>query len=245
MFVALFGVLTGIVAAFFGIGGGVLIVPFLILCVGLDERLAAGTSMLAVLITSVSSTIAYERQRRVVNKLALLLACASIPGGLLGALVTSVAPRLYFKVILSSVLVLAAVKMIRKRRSGSSGVPRGLRMRRIPLALLCTFLGATIASSVGIGGGVINVPVMTLVLGLPIHYAVATSCFVIVMTSSASVAGHVILGHTLVDLGLLLGCGTALGAQVGARLARRTPPRILRLAFACLLVVVAVRILLR
>ena len=112
----------------------------------------------------------------------------------------------------------------------------------LPIALPAFFASGFVAGFFGIGGGVVNVPVLHYVCGMPMHVAVATSLVVISFTSSGSFASHLALGHVHLLEGLLLGLGTALGSQVGPRLARRAREPRLRKAFGVFILCIAARI---
>ena len=100
------------------------------------------------------------------------------------------------------------------------------------------------SASLGIGGGVLKVPIMVTTLGLPIHYAIGTSAFMIVITVSAGLLEHYRYGQVNVFYGGLLGVGAVFGAQIGAKLSLLTRPKKLRLVFSVLLVIIALRMLL-
>ena len=80
---------VGCVAAMVGVGGGFLVVPMLVLVWGISAQEAAGTSLLMIVFTSLSSTFAYSRQGRIDYSLGMVLAAGTVPGALLGAYVTS------------------------------------------------------------------------------------------------------------------------------------------------------------
>jgi len=245
----LLGVIVGIVASFFGIGGGVLFVPILILVFNYDTKMAIGTSLLAVFITSISSALAYARRERINYKLGLMLESASIPGAILGAyIVTIVSVILLRKIFSVFLLLLSANLMIEKMQHNKQRTKQKSEQytkNRLIQAEILSFLAGMLSAMLGIGGGVLKVPVMLLVLDLPIHQATATSSFMIVITSFVGLTQHTIHGYVDFIFGSLLGIGATFGAQIGVKLSDYTKPRVLRRLFAVMLTLIAIELLVK
>ncbi len=241
------GVLIGIIAAFFGIGGGVLFVPTLVLFFGLDIKQATGTSLLAIFITAISSTYAYFRQKRIMYSLGVILEFSTIAGTVIGAYLAVVSPSIYLRIAFSIVLIFASLNMIRKalRKTEvkSDEVKMKYNRKNLIWAIIASFFAGIASACLGIGGGVLKVPILCLVLQIPIHYAVATSCFMILITSFSGVLQRGLYGHVVYKYGISLGIGAIAGAQIGARLAKKTKPKILSILFGILLIIVALRLI--
>jgi len=237
------GIFIGILAAMFGLGGGFLIVPTLNL-LGVEMHRAVGTSSAAVVFTSLSSAVAYSRQGRIHYKAGLLLALTAVPGAYIGAWSTGYISAAQLKVIFGIVLLLVAVKVYRKK----SAEPSEVRLEEVELNYKLIPVGGFIAGVasglLGIGGGAINVPFLT-AMGLPIHYAVATSSFAIVFTATSGALKHYTMGNVELEWLLLLVPGLIIGAQLGARIAKRTKASSLGKAFAIVLAFLAVRMVLK
>ncbi len=237
------GVFIGILAALFGLGGGFLVVPTLNF-LGVEIHHAVGTSSAAVVFTSLSSAIAYHRQRRIHYKAGLLLALTAVPGAYIGAWATSYISAAQLKIIFGVVLFLVAIKIYRKK----SAEPHEVKLEEVELDYKIIPLGGFIAGIasglLGIGGGAINVPFLT-AIGLPIHYAVATSSFAIVFTATSGAIKHYMLGNVETQWLLLLVPGLIIGAQLGARIAKRTKASSLGKAFAVVLAFLAIRMILK
>ncbi len=237
------GVFIGILAALFGLGGGFLIVPTLNF-LGVEIHHAVGTSSAAVVFTSLSSAIAYHRQRRIHYKAGLLLALTAVVGAYIGAWMTSFISAGQLKVIFGLALIIVAIRIYRKK----TAEPSEVRLEEVEVNYKLVPVGgffAGIASGLlGVGGGIINVPFLTY-LGLPIHYAVATSSFAIVFTATAGALKHYAMGNVETQWLVLLVPGLIIGAQLGARIAKRTRASSLKNAFAVVMALLALRMILK
>jgi uncharacterized membrane protein YfcA len=238
-----------------GAGGGFVLVPVLLaLFPNYPPTLIVGVSLVVVLCNSISATIAYLRMRRVDLLVAGWFAAATIPGAIAGAVLLRVIGRQGFERLFG--LFLLALSMWLLVRPGSGAIPpapgawtwnrelvdsEGVRhvyavsMRQGVLVSL----GVGCASSLfGIGGGVIHVPASIVLLRLPVLIAVATSQFILMITSVAGTITHVALGHLSGGgpLALWLALGAVPGAQFGAALSKRIETRwIVRVLAAALM----------
>ena len=237
------GVFIGILAALFGLGGGFLIVPTLNL-LGVEIHHAVGTSSAAVVFTSLSSALAYSRQKRVHYKAGLLLASTAIIGAYIGAWMTSLLNPAQLKVIFGAMLILVAIRIYRKKTAEPSEVKLEDVKINYKLVPVGGFFAGIASGLLGVGGGIVNVPFLVW-LGMPIHYAVATSSFAIVFTATSGAIKHYMMGNVEVQWLVLLVPGLIIGAQLGARIAKRTRASNLKKAFAVVLALLALRMILK
>ena len=249
-------ILVGIISAMVGLGGGFLVVPILVLFFHVETHQAVGTSIVMVLFTALSATLAYARQRRVDYKVGLILAVGTVPGALAGAYMTTLISGKFLEALFGAFLLFIATQMIRKYK-GSAGSNAGLhRMivdakgtsfeytaRTFPGVFL-SFLGGFVSGFFGVGGGAVMVPLMVLVVGIPIHIAVATSMFIMCFTSLSGAATHLTLRNIIPEYALYLSLGIIFGTQIGAAVARRLKSQLLQRAFAASLVIVGIRMIL-
>ncbi len=239
------GSLVGIIAAVIGIGGGVLFVPILVLIFDFDMKNAVGTSLLAVLITSISSATAYIKRKKVLYKLGFILEGASVPGAILGAQFSEYVPSTVLKIMFVLFLFIMAIEILRnsgEMHNNSDAEPR-YKKDSLPSALVLSFLAGFLSASLGIGGGVLKVPIMIVILELPVHYAIGTSAFMIVITATAGILQHFYYGHIDLFYGGLLGVGALIGAQLGAKVSLETKPKKLRIIFGIIIILIALRML--
>jgi uncharacterized membrane protein YfcA len=257
---AIAAVAVGLASSMLGIGGGSMIVPILTLIFGLEIHQAIGTSLFSVIFMSISSSIAYSRQKRIDYLLCLLLAVGTIPGGMIGAYATKFVDSSKMIAIFGAVLIFVAFRFLkRKKKPGSNvkSVHRGWRRiiidsmgekfeynANVYLGVVFSLLGGFVAGFLGLGGGSIMVPVLRLIVGLPMHLAVSASMFIMVLTSISGSLIHLNLGNIQPQYALPVMAGMVLGAQIGARFARRTSGKHLQAMFGLLLLIIGVRMIL-
>jgi uncharacterized membrane protein YfcA len=257
------GAATGLVGALLGLGGGVFLVPLLTLALGLPIRVAIAASLISVIATA-SAAATVNLNRGVVNmRLGMVLEVATTVGGLLGGLTSVLLSQTQLFGVFGATLAAMAVLMV--RRSGQRNViadvaadPGRLggrmeeggrtyvyRVRRLPVGLLASFAAGAISGLLGIGGGIIKVPVLNTFCGIPIRVAASTSAFMIGVTAAAS--AFVYYGRGTVDLHVsaAVALGTLPGSLAGARLSEHMQARSLKMLMAGILVLVAARMLLR
>lgn len=256
-FVALLlvGAVVGIMAGLFGVGGGFLMVPAQFWALGLlgvDAETALltafGTSLAVVIPTAASGAWAHHCRQCVrwdaVRWMGLAAASASLAGSLLS---TRLSGR-PLELLLGFVLCVAAVQLLTQRASCDFG---GDERALTPAGYLALGLpGGLLSGLLGIGGGIVLVPLMTLILRYPVRTAVGTSTPVILCAALGGVLGYALtapaalitlpgsFGYVNLPSAAALAIASVPMAQVGARLAHACPPRLLRTALAVVMVIV-------
>jgi len=250
------GFLIAFVAVMIGVGGGVFIVPLLTLAYGFAPAHAVGTSLMVIIFGGISATVGYSRHKLVFFKTGLLLAIATVPGSILGAYLTSIMSGAVLAFIFGGFLIVVAIRMIlsndlvRPKKPGAknskvvwSEPDVFADKRRFLVAFGLSFFGGVASALLGIGGGLVFVPVLSLVLLLPIHVVVATSMFTMVFTSFVGVVQHWTLGNVNLEYGLFLAIGAVLGAQVGSWACKRVSGDKLQVVFAVALVLLSAQMI--
>jgi uncharacterized protein len=268
------GFLVGTYGTIIGAGGGFILVPLLMLLFPQDApSMVTAASLAIIFVNSTSGTVAYALQKRVSYKTGVLFAAATIPGALIGSWLTGFIPKRLFGAIFGCLLIGVAVFLSltrgAKRRAApaAAAAPAGSATPAKPRRVVDTIvdrdgnrhdltynvwvgMGLSLligcfSSLVGIGGGLIHVPLLTYAFGFPLHVATATSHFILIFTSLAGVAEHV-LDHTWPTHLLRDGClaiGVVGGAQLGAFLSRKIASRWIMVGLAAALGVVGVRLI--
>ena len=105
----------------------------------------------------------------------------------------------------------------------------------VALGVTLSFIVGFLSSILGIGGGVIHVPMMVFILGFPAHIAVATSTFILMVSSAVGVVSHAFLDHIVWVPAIAVGCGAMVGAQIGALISKKSRPRIIIILLSCVM----------
>jgi uncharacterized membrane protein YfcA len=241
---AIVGALGGLLSGAFGVGGGILMVPLLIVLAGMDQRRAAATSLAAIVPTAVVGSIAYFANGEVDLTAAALVAAGGIAGSWIGSHLLRRLPLDWLRWGFIALLVLVAVRLViapPERMSAPAELDLGVGAAYVGLG----FVVGIAAGLFGIGGGLIMVPAFITVFGMGDLLAKGTSLAAMIPTSiSGSIAN---LRGRLVSAreGLIVGAAATLAALPGVALAFLLPPTVAAWLFAALLVAAAVQLTVR
>lgn len=261
--VAISAFAAGIVGALTGEGGGILLVPALVLVFDVNMHNAAGASIIAVMMTSTAATIAFLSQGYTNLRIGMFLQLTSIAGGIVGALLVATVPIPALKITFGLVLLVSSFMAFRRKEGGETDQPsdplaRRLHMqssypvlggwrsykvfRVIPSACLMSVAGI-ISGLLGIGAGAVNVLVMDQSMKLPYKVSASTSNFMVGITAAASAGIYFHRGYVDPILTMSVVLGILAGAVVGARLLMRLRVKPLRLFFSFLVLVAALEMI--
>jgi uncharacterized membrane protein YfcA len=243
LLLALIGVAGGTLSGLAGVGGGIVFVPGLVYAGGWEIKEAVAASLMIIVFASLSGTVRNARSADPVEwRTAFLLSLAVAPAALIGVLVSRVSSETFVEVSFAVLLLALAYPTFRGR-----GDLKGIR-KRIPLPfvfLAGLFIGA-LAGLVGVGGGVMLVPLMVLGMGLTTKRAVSTSLAIVMFTGVVGSAGYIATGfrdpEDLLSLPPLI-VGSMIGAWFGVRVRDLLPDKAIRIGFALFMVAVALRLL--
>jgi uncharacterized membrane protein YfcA len=260
----LLGGVIGTYGTLIGAGGGIFLVPTLLLLYPQESpNTIASISLAVVCVNAASGTLAYARMRRIDYQAGLLFAAATVPGAILGAYVTSLLSRQLFDSILSVlILSLAAFLILRPapRAQPLQVLRYGLARRltdakgmeydytfNLPGGVAWSVLIGWVSSLLGIGGGAFHVPVLVYFLHFPLHIATATSHLTLAIMSLMGSVTHVFMGDFTHGLRrtVALAVGVLVGAQLGAMLSQRLRSTTLIRILALGLVLFGIRLVLQ
>jgi len=244
--VGLLSLLIGGVLGALGGGGAILMLPMLVYVAKVEPKAAIATSLFVIGATSVMGTGIHARTGKVRWKTGLVFALGATVTAFAGGRVAAFVPSSVLLVVFGIVMVAASVAMFRRplpSPSSSSSRPRNA-LTFGPAVALGAAVGL-LSGLVGAGGGFLIVPALTLVGGLAMREAIATSLLVIALQSFAGFAGHAT--HVALDWStVLVATGAALtGSVFGARFASRLSPEMLRRAFAVLVLAMGIFVIVK
>ncbi len=237
------GIIGGILSGLVGVGGGIVFVPGLVYAGGWEIKEAVAASLVIIVFSALSGTIRNARSDDPVNwRVAGLLSLTVAPSSLIGVFISRVSPEIVVKVAFAVLLLALAYPTVKGRGEydpDRQDIP-------LPLVFLAGIFIGSLSGLVGVGGGVMMVPLMVLGMGLTTKGAVSTSLAVVMFTGIIGAAGYVATGfrdpQDLLGLPPLI-VGSMVGAPLGVRLRDRLPSGAIRGIFGVFMVVVALRLL--
>lgn len=259
---ALLGALVGVFGTLVGAGGGFILTPvLLVLYPTASPTTITSISLVVVFFNASSGSIAYARQHRIDYRSGIAFAAATLPGSVLGVLAVAFAPRRLFDGLMAALLAGLSLWLIVGHRAidaplrARPGSPRSLTDRQgqtyrysVPIrrGVLYSLAVGFVSSFLGIGGGVIHVPLLVQALGFPVHVATATSHFVLANMAAVGSVTHVLTGGFAGGTGIhraaALSVGVVGGAQLGAWISQRMHGEIIQRLLAVALAALAARL---
>ncbi len=234
------GVGAGLLSGMFGVGGGILVVPALVMLLRFDQRLANGTSLGAVLPISVASLVTYWSHDNVDWWMAMWLAIGALGGAVLGTKWIHVLPRRVLGYLFAAMLIATAVRLfIPMTADGRDPITV---VTAIALILIGLATG-TLAGLLGIGGGVVMVPAMVVLFSEPNVVAKGTSVAVIIPTSIMGTWRNWKADNIDLKVAAVVGFGGIVSAVAGGVIADQMSEDLSNVLFASLVLVVAARMI--
>ena len=245
-----------------GTGGGIVLVPMLLVFSNMDPEIIAGTSLALVAINSIGSSISYVRMGYVDLRSGVLFALAATPGAVVApfmvASITGDLFRLLFSILLLSLAVQLIVKpafksqprheprfpwMITSRGFTSKSNESFTYTFNEPFAVLLNIFIGFISAFFGTGGGFIRTPLLVSVFKFPVRVAVATSVFALTIYATSGAVVHGFLGHiSWFPILIVTGAGMLIGGQIGTQLARKLDSEWIVRTLVLLLVIAGIRV---
>lgn len=237
--VLLLGLVAGFLSGLFGVGGGILIVPILVLLVRMNQRVAHGTSLAAVLPIAISGVIGFAVEDSVDWPATAALVAGAMAGAVVGTYALNILPTKVLGYAFAAVLLASAVRLV-VDHSEASG--RGdLDVLMVIGFVLLGVLSGTMAGLLGVGGGIIMVPAMILLFGIPAAVAKGTSLGVIIPTSVVGTRRNLAKGNCDLRIAGIIGIAGVASAFAASKISVGLDEDVSNALFAALLAIVAVR----
>lgn len=234
------GLAAGLLSGVFGVGGGILVVPALVLFVKMDQRIAHGTSLAAVLPISMASLVTYWVQGNVDWPVAAWLAIGAVAGAVLGTKLLHVLPHKALAIGFSALLLVTAARLF---MAGDAAGRAALDWQTGAVLIAVGLVTGILAGLLGVGGGVVMVPAMMMILSEESVLAKGTSVAVIIPTALMGTWRNRRNDNADLRAAAIVGLGGIASAVVGGWIAGRMDETLSNVLFAILLVVVAARLL--
>lgn len=243
------GAAAGVFGSLLGLGGGVLIVPLLTLVFGLELREAVGVSLVSVIMTSSVAAGVYLERHTADLRLGMRLELFTAIGALIGGSIAFLLSERLLALLFAGLLIYVAVSMLRARTpaapAGPPGEPETYEVRNMRLGVVGATGAGVLSALLGVGGGIVKVPLMHLGMGVPLRVATATSNLMVGITAAASAVIYVIHGGVDPYVAGPTVIGVFLGASIGSRISHRVDVRVLRFLFVAVLLYTAFEMLMK
>ncbi len=252
------GIGVGFASGLLGVGGAFIMTPvqymvYVNMGIPTDTaiKMAFATDLMVILLTAISGTWRYHRKGTVWWKAAVIMGCCTLISAFAGSTIATHLPGTALKIAFGAIVLLISVRMLTARPAEIEEKPRDNPWLWVAWALPV----GTIAGLLGVGGGILVVPVMTLALRFKMHNAIATSLAIIIFTSTGGVIGYIIngigvpnlpaytIGYVNLQAWFLLVVPSIGMAQVGAITAQRLPAKQLRYIFIAITLYMGLKML--
>lgn len=250
---------SGFVGALSGLGGGVFIVPALVVLAKMPMKVAVGASLISVVATSAGASVAFVRDGWTNLKVAMVLECATVTGALIGAYLAGVVPTWALELIFALMMLQSAYFSLEKQEDDliASGDPIAKRLHlmgevqdetgkmahyevvHFPSGAALMVVAGIMSGLLGIGSGALKVMAMDYFMHLPLKVSSATSNFMIGVTAGAGALVFLSRGDVATSVAAPVALGVTVGALAGSKILPHANIRALRITFVVILVLIA------
>ena len=251
---------AGLIGALSGLGGGVFIVPALVVLAKMPMKVAVGASLISVVATSAGASVAFVRDGWTNLKVAMVLECATVTGALIGAYLAGVVPPVILELLFALMMLQSAYFSLQKQQDDliASGDPIAKRLHlegevedetgkrvhyevvNFPAGAAMMVVAGIMSGLLGIGSGALKVMAMDYFMHLPLKVSSATSNFMIGVTAGAGALVFLARGDVPTSIAAPVALGVTLGALVGSKLLPHANVRELRLGFVVIMILIAI-----
>lgn len=239
LYLLITGVAAGIIGSLLGLGGGIIVIPVLTILFHLPIKEAIAISLVGVVATSTGAAAVYVKAGKTNIRLGMTLELATTIGAIVGALIAGMVSSKILYYLFAALLFYNTYSMFRKKektnqtgaetavasdlQAGSAGYQntsgeKTYRVRNLPVGMFFSALAGILSGLLGIGGGLVKIPVMYLLMGVPLKTAAATSNFMIGVTATASAFIYFLNGSIDVAIAVPVALGIFFGAMIGTKL---------------------------
>ncbi|MBV9180300.1 MAG: sulfite exporter TauE/SafE family protein [Acidobacteria bacterium] len=255
--------IAGLIGSLTGLGGGVILVPFLTLVFKVDIRYAIGASLVSVIATSSGAAAAYVREGFTNIRIGMFLEMATTVGALVGAYLTASAPSKLIAIIFGVVLILSAYLARKPRSQRERQLPmdrlatrlrmngsfpdlsgsRAYNVQKVPTGFSLMFGAGVLSGLLGIGSGAAKVLAMDRTMKIPFKVSTTTSNFMIGVTAAASAGVYLHRGYIDPGLAMPVMLGVLAGSLLGARILTKADTKWLRIVFSMVIVILGLEMI--
>lgn len=261
----MFSFFAGLLGALTGLGGGVIVIPVLVLIFHIDIHYAMGASLISVLATSSGAAAAYLREGYINLRIGMFLEVAAVIGAFIGACLIAVVSTFFLSIAFSFILFLSAYLTIKRREEHDqyqtshpwaialkldgnyplNNQMKSYHVQHVPLAFSLMGFAGLLAGLLGIGSGTLKVLAMDQALRLPYKVATTTSNFMIGITAAVSASLYFSHGFINPVIAFPVVIGVVVGSFLGAKLLRNIGTYFLRVIFSIVICAIGLQMLVK
>ena len=262
IFVSIF---AGFIGSLLGLGGGVIIVPFLTLVLHIDIRYAVAASLISIVATSSGAAAGFLKDRLTNVRVAIILEVGTVLGAATGFLLSRRIESKQLFLIFGGFLLVSAFLMFRKKKDsraagnhpwaeklnlqgsfpGHDGKMISYNVAQVPFGLISMYFAGILSALLGIGSGIFKVMAMDGAMRLPMKVSSATSNFMIGVTATASAGAYLLSGDIQPEVACPVALGIICGSWIGGKTMPHLPTELIRKIFVTVLVVVSIQMIFR
>ena len=225
------GFVAGLFGGYLGLGGGELIIPLLTVAFGLDIKIAVPISVTAILVNSFSSSIEYLKKGMVDIEVVVLLSIFTVMGAAFGSTISNILSENFIRICFTVILIYASFSFIIRRSDEKNNRLIDKKRKNMGLAYFLSFMIGTVSAIVGVGGGVLLLPLIYLIVKLPLSTARGTSTLIICFSSTAAAAIYFLQDRILLSAAAPVIFGILIGGKIGGFLGTFAKPTFVRILF--------------
>jgi len=213
MILILFGMLTGLMSGFFGVGGGTVLVPMLLLY-GFEMKSAVAISIMQMIFSSIYGSFLNSRENKEILKDGITIGIGGFLGGSLSGFIVPNVPGIYLKYIFILVIIFSIYRIIQS----STAREQETKTHNKYILILIGFLIGMIAMSIGIGGSIILTPILVSYMFYNLKDAASLGLFFVIFSSIAGFISLSLAGHMHFHDGFIVGLAALVGVYIGIKL---------------------------
>lgn len=246
---------TGILGGLTGLGGGVILIPFLVIGLKINIYYAMGAALMCVIATSQGALLANLNNNLINLRIGIFLSTSAVIGALVGASLLLTLNQHIIEIIFGIVLLISAILTWRNKEETMNKIKshpwakklsleqkhpfiknQKYKVKRVPQAFGILFIGGILSSLLGIGSGSLNILAMNVTMRIPYHIATVTSNFMIGILASVSAAIYLSRGFVDPILTFPLVIGILAGSFIGSKILVKSNLKILRIIVSILII---------
>ncbi len=236
------GLCAGILAGYLGLGGGIVMVPFLTIAAGLDFKTAVPVSVTAIVVNSVAASNEYLKKNMVDFELVIILSIFMVMGTITGSNLSQVIPTEVVRIMFTVILIYTALSLLKNKKNEQKLTFSDNRTKMFFICFVLAFFTGILSGLLGIGGGVILVPAIYLVIGLPLTTARGTSSLMIGFSAAAASIVYFLNDQIDFSIAVPVIAGIILGGKLGAFLGTIAKPVVVKVIFVLLMLYLAAKL---